>query len=119
MTASAGFRIVRTWDESQGVLSLLDRLEARIALLTTLGSQIGIPDGLVPDVREAAFLPDAPSVARAFDGLRGRLKNGRIGYRAVVARSIGSPPSRRPGSRGTLQSEGEDRIPHDNEAQNR
>jgi hypothetical protein len=84
VAATSGFEVVRAWDESAGIAALLDRTEARIGLLATLSRDL---PALGP-AWEPALSADASSVARVFGDARRFLADGRIGYRAIVARAV-------------------------------
>ena len=88
---SAGYRIERGWDETDGVSSLLDRLEGRISLLGAVARDTGTLERLgdFGDFGDGFDqIGDRARVDGMFQGIRQMLREGRIGYRAVVARAI-------------------------------
>jgi arsenite methyltransferase len=86
LAESNGFEIESAWDESDGIPPLLDRLEARVRLLATLARDL---TGSEPLAGQIAAL-DAKRIGAAFRDARRLVAEGRIGYRAVVARAAGS-----------------------------
>lgn len=72
------------------------RLEARIALLSKVGRKIGIPEGILQGGPAGSFIPDHGLVGKAFDDLRRRTKDGRLGYRGLPR------PARGPSRVGSL-----------------
>jgi SAM-dependent methyltransferase len=88
-TASAGFVIERTWDESAGLSDLIDRLEVRGTLLRMIVRDAGGPGALSPSFR--ALLGRLGGVGRLpflLDEARRSVRDGRIGYTAIVARAV-------------------------------
>jgi arsenite methyltransferase len=86
LAVSNGFAIERAWDESDGITALLDRLEARIGLLATLARDLPAAEPLAGQIPSL----DSKPIAGAFREARRLVREGRIGYRAVVARAAGS-----------------------------
>jgi len=84
VVAASGFEINRAWDETAGITGLLDRVEARIGLLTALSRDLVAAVATWGPAPEA----DATSVANAIHDARTLVAEGLIGYRAVVARAI-------------------------------
>ncbi len=85
-TASAGFVIERTWDESTGLSALIDRVEVRGTLLRTTLRDTG---GLSPSFRALlGRLGDVGSLPVLLDEVRRSVRDGRIGYTASVARAV-------------------------------
>jgi hypothetical protein len=82
---AGGFEVVRTWDETGSIYALLDRVEARIDLLTALSRSLA-----AERIWGLAFGADSRHVAAAFHDARRLVASGRIGYRAVVARAVAS-----------------------------
>lgn len=88
-TASAGFAIERTWDESAGLSDLIERLEVRGRLLRTIVRDASGPGALAPSFR--ALLGQLGGVGRLpllLDEARRSVRDGRIGYTAIVARAV-------------------------------
>jgi arsenite methyltransferase len=82
LTASR-FRIETGWDESLAIGALLDRIETRVTLLAAIRRDLRL------DRFHALGLNLAPtSVADVFRDVRRLLAEGRIGYRALLARAI-------------------------------
>jgi len=82
LVASSGFEIVRAWDETAGITALLDRVEARIGLLTTLSRDLA-----AGRIWGLAFNTDSRRAGAALRDARQLVASGRIGYRAVIARA--------------------------------
>lgn len=88
LVSSSGFEIERTWDETESIIALLDRVEARVGLLTTLARDLAVTD-LLPGLKWGpASLADKTRVSSAIQNARRLVTEGRIGYRAVVARAV-------------------------------
>ncbi len=85
---SAGYRVVRGWDESEGVSSLIDRLEARVGLLSAIARVAGHAERLEAFGVKLDQLREPGSVTAVFEGIRQLVDERRIGYRAVVARAV-------------------------------
>lgn len=84
----AGYRVVRGWDETEGVRSLIDRLEARIGLLGAIARDAGHAERLEGFGAALGQLREWSSVPAVFQGIRQLVDERRIGYRAVVARAV-------------------------------
>lgn len=84
----SGFEIVSAWDETASISALLDRLEARIGLLTTLTRDLANAEPLAERMWGQISITDPGRIAAAFDDARRLVSEGRIGYRAVVARAV-------------------------------
>lgn len=83
LLVDARFHIESSWDETPAIAALIDRIEARVALLATLKRDLRL-DGL-----DDAGLDLAPtSVASAIRDVRRLLAESRIGYRAILARAV-------------------------------
>lgn len=88
LASSSGFQIERAWDETEGIVALLDRIEARMGLLTTLAHDSAATE-LLPGLRWGPpSIADKTRVSNAFQDARRLVTEGRIGYRAVVARAV-------------------------------
>ena len=83
LAASSGFEIESAWDETVSVLALLDRLETRAGLLATLGRDLANVEALAGQIAGL----DTKRIGSAFRETRQLVNEGRIGYRAVVARA--------------------------------
>jgi len=88
LASSSGFEIERTWDETEGIVQLLDRIEARLGLLTALARDLATTE-LLPGLKWGpASLADKTRVSNIFRDARRLVTEGRIGYRALVARAV-------------------------------
>ncbi len=88
LASLSGFHIERTWDESESIVALLDRIEARLGLVATLARDLAATD-LPPGLNWGpASLADKTRVSHTFQDARRLVTEGRIGYRAVVARAV-------------------------------
>ncbi len=88
LASSSGFQIERTWDETASIVALLDRIEVRVGLLTTLARDLAATE-LLPGLSWGpAWLEDKTRVSSTFQDARRLVTEGRIGYRAVVARAV-------------------------------
>jgi SAM-dependent methyltransferase len=90
LATSSAFEIVSAWDETASISALLDRLEARIGLLTTLTRDIANTEPLAEWIWGQPSIADPGRIAVALHDARRLVSDGRIGYRAVVARAVGS-----------------------------
>lgn len=88
LVATTGYTVTRTWDETSGISTLLDRLEARIGLLAALASDSRLGDQLAGFGRGLAQLGDPARIGSVFEEARRLVRDGRLGYRAVVARAV-------------------------------
>lgn len=90
--AESGFMTQRHWDRATGILDLVDRAEARIALaalavrdlgidLAALGAAAGLDAGGVGGLTVAG----PATVRRLADQVRAAVRSGALGYVAVVA----------------------------------
>ena len=84
---AAGWEVVRAWDETAGVTSLIHRLEARIGLLATVARDIGATGPLLDLGLDARTFRDPARVAAVLAEIRELVASGRIGYRAVAVRA--------------------------------
>ena len=84
LVASSGFEIVEATDETASVTALIDRIEARLGLLTLLSRELAGAGFFAT----AGSAPDAATMAGTIGDARRLVAEGRIGYRAVVARAI-------------------------------
>lgn len=91
LVTSSGFEIVRASDETASISALLDRLEARIGLLTTLARDLATSEPLAEGIWGPTSIADPRRIAAAFHDGRRLVADGRIGYRAVVARAMAPP----------------------------
>ncbi len=89
LATSSGFEIVSAWDETASIFALLDRLEARIGLLTTLARDLANTELLAERIWGQTSIADPGRIAAAFHDARRLVSDGRIGYRAVFARAVG------------------------------
>jgi len=88
LASSSGFEIERTWDETEGIVQLLDRIEARLGLLTALARDLATTELLPGLMWGPASLADRTRVSNIFRDARRLVTEGRIGYRALVARAV-------------------------------
>jgi arsenite methyltransferase len=88
LATSSGFEIVSAWDETASISALLDRLEARIGLLTTLTRDLANTEPLAERMWGQTSIADPGRIAAAFNDAKRLVSDGRIGYRAVVARAV-------------------------------
>ncbi len=86
LVVSAGYTVARAWDETTSISALIDRVEARITLLAALARDAG-SDQLGDFGPGLARLGDPGRVAAVFDEARRLVRDGRVGYSAVVARA--------------------------------
>jgi SAM-dependent methyltransferase len=91
LATSSGLEIVTAWDETASISALLDRLEARIGLLTTLARDLATSEPLAEGIWGATPIVNPGRIATAFQDARRLVSDGRIGYRAVVARAVAPP----------------------------
>lgn len=84
----SGFEIVNAWDDTASISELLDRLEARIGLLTTLTRVLANTEPLAERMWGQISIADPRRIAAAFHDARRLVSDGRIGYRAVLARAV-------------------------------
>jgi len=87
LVASTGYVVARSWDETASVSALIDRLEERIGLLAALARDHGLTGQLDHFGGGLVQLGDPARIASVFEEARGLVRDGRIGYRAVVARA--------------------------------
>lgn len=90
LATSTGFEIVSAWDETASVSALLERLEARIGLLMTVARDLARTDGFEELIWGEIPIANPRRIAAAFHDARRLVSEGRIGYRAMVARAVDS-----------------------------
>ncbi len=88
LASSSGFEIVSAWDETAAIGGLLDRLEARMALLMALTRDLASSAPFAEHIPAMTSVADKGRVAAAFRDARRLVREGRVGYRAVVARAV-------------------------------
>ncbi len=88
LASSSGFQIERAWDETEGIVTLLDRIEARMGLLTTLAHELAGTDLLRGLKWGPPSIADMTRMSNAIQDARRLVTEGRIGYRAVVGRAV-------------------------------
>ncbi len=82
---SMGYVVARAWDETTEISRLIDRLEARAGLFVVLARDAQ-SQPLGGFAEELARLPSPQRVGTAVAEARRLVREGRIGYRAVIAR---------------------------------
>jgi arsenite methyltransferase len=97
---TAGFRVEDSWDETEGVARLVDRVEARVELVRTIardqersmsrGTSGGRLEGSAARIGLLRSIADA---ALVFEEARRMVRAGTIRYEALVARAPGRVPS--------------------------
>lgn len=83
-----GFAIVHARDEHASIAALLDRLEVRLGLVTTILRDTASTAGLAQAAWGQVPIAEPGRIVDAFRDARQLFASGAIGYRAVVARAV-------------------------------
>ena len=88
---AAGFRIDRRWDMTPSILTLLDRVETRLALAAIAARDLGLDlSGLAgPHAGGAPTLPSRDDVHRLAEAIRAAVRQGDLRYAGVVSTATG------------------------------
>lgn len=89
--AGAGFRIDRRWDMTPSILTLLDRVETRLALAATAARDLGLDlSGLAgPHAGGITALPSREEVHELAEGIRAAVRQGDLRYAGVISTATG------------------------------
>ncbi|MEK6720968.1 MAG: methyltransferase domain-containing protein [Chloroflexota bacterium] len=83
----AGFRITGRWDRSASILALIDRVEARLAVVRLAARDLGLDiASLIGPVIQGSDGMPTPELARdVIDAVRAAVRDGTLRYTAVIA----------------------------------
>ena len=90
---AAGFRITSRWDRSASILALIDRIEARIAVVRIGARDLGLDLASLigPSVPGLHGVDTSEQVREVFDAVRAAVRDGTVRYTAIIS-SAGDTP---------------------------